>query len=147
LVEGGRARNNLLLAPATLAGVRILVRELKKGFTVGILPDQTPQQGEGIWVDYFGRPAYTMTLPAKLQQMSGSNVVLTYAERLPKGKGYRVHFVPFGRLPEGSLQAQALAINVAMEQLIARCPAQYFWSYNRYKVPPGVAPAGDTEKQ
>lgn len=140
LVEGGRARANLLLAPATLAGVRILARELKKGFAVGILPDQTPHQGEGIWVNYFGAPAYTMTLPVKLQQMTAATLVLTYAERLPYGKGYRVHFVPFGALPDGTLHEQTQAINEAMERLIARCPAQYFWSYNRYKTPPGVEP-------
>lgn len=139
LIEGARARGNLHLAPANLSGVRTLAKELKKGFPIGILPDQTPQEGEGVWADFFGKPAYTMTLPIKMQQMSGATIMLTFAERLPHGKGYLIRFAEFGTLPEGTLAEQARAVNLAMEQLIARCPAQYFWSYNRYKVPPGVA--------
>jgi len=80
-----------------------------------------------------------MTLPAKLQQMTGAIVILSYAQRLPGGKGYLIRFVPFEQNLGGTPEQQAGAINATMERLIARCPAQYFWSYNRYKTPPGVA--------
>lgn len=139
LIEGARSRHNLLLAPANLAGVRTLFKALKKGQAIGLLPDQVPQNGEGIWTDFFGRPAYTMTLPAKLQQMSGAPIILSYAERLPYGRGYVIRFVPFDETPGHTTEQRTLAINLAMEKLIARCPAQYIWSYNRYKTPPGVA--------
>lgn len=146
LVEGARARADLRLAPATLSGVRTLLKTLKSGGPIGVLPDQVPQNGEGVWADFFGKPAYTMTLPAKLQQMSGSPIILTYAERLPFGRGYLIRFVPFEEPLGDTPQQQARAINAAMERLIARCPAQYFWSYNRYKTPPGVAaPAASKE--
>lgn len=138
LVEGARARHNLHLAPANLSGVRILAKTLKKGLPVGVLPDQVPQEGEGVWADYFGRPAYTMTLPAKLAQLGNAEVILVYAERLPKGRGFVVRFVPFEGDLSGTAAEQARAVNQSMEQLIARCPAQYFWSYNRYKQPEGV---------
>ncbi len=142
LIEGARARHNLMLAPATMAGVRILAKCLKKGQPIGLLPDQVPQEGEGVWADFFGRPAYTMTLPAKLAHMGRAQIIVTYAERLAHGKGFLIHFVPFDGSIDGSAAEQALAINGAMEQLIARSPAQYFWSYKRYKVPPGTcAPA------
>jgi KDO2-lipid IV(A) lauroyltransferase len=139
LMEGARARGNLHLAPATLAGVRVLARALKQGEPVGVLPDQVPQQGEGVWAPFFGRAAYTMTLPAKLARMGKSPVLLVYAERLPKGRGFRLRFSPFKGSLDGSATEQASAINAAMEQLIAECPAQYYWSYNRYKQPDGVA--------
>ena len=140
LIEGARARHNLMLAPANLSGVRILAKCLKKGQPIGLLPDQVPSDGEGVWADFFGRSAYTMTLPAKLAQMGRARIILTYAERLPRGKGYLIHFAPFDATLDGSAADQARTINAAMEQLIARSPAQYFWSYNRYKVPPGAAP-------
>jgi len=140
LVEGARARGKLFLAPANLGGVRLLLKALKRNETVGVLPDQVPQHGEGVWADFFGRPAYTMTLPARLQQMSRAPIILAYAERLPLGRGYRLHFVEFGQLADGSPQQQARQLNAAMETLIARCPAQYLWSYQRYKTPPGVTP-------
>jgi KDO2-lipid IV(A) lauroyltransferase len=139
LVEGARARHNLHLAPATLAGVRILAKTLKKGEPIGLLPDQVPQQGEGVWAPFFGRHAYSMTLPAKLAQLGKAAIILVYAERLAGGRGFVVRFVPFDGDLSGSAAEQASAINRAMEQLIARCPAQYFWSYNRYKQPDGVA--------
>jgi KDO2-lipid IV(A) lauroyltransferase len=139
LIEGARARHNLHLAPANLSGVRILAKTLKKGQPIGLLPDQVPQEGEGVWAPFFGRSAYTMTLPAKLAQMGDAAVILVYAERRPHGRGFIVRFVPFEGELSGSAAEQASAINRAMEQLIARCPSQYFWSYNRYKQPDGVA--------
>ena len=138
LIEGARARHNLALAPANLSGVRTLFKVLKKNGSIGLLPDQVPQHGEGVWANFFGKPAYTMTLSAKLHQMTGAPILLTYAERLSQGQGYVIRFVPFEQTLGGAPEEQAGAINAAMEQLIARCPAQYFWSYNRYKTPPGV---------
>jgi KDO2-lipid IV(A) lauroyltransferase len=140
LMEQARARHNLALAPATLAGVRMLAKALKRGEVIGLLPDQVPGNGEGVWADFFGKPAYTMTLPAKLQQMTGAPVILAYAERLPRGRGYVIRFVRFEERLDGTAEQQARAINAAMEKLIARCPAQYLWSYARYKTPAGVNP-------
>ncbi len=140
LLEQARARHNLELAPANLSGVRTLLKTLKKGGAVGLLPDQVPQNGEGVWADFFGRAAYTMTLPAKLHQMTGAPIILSYAERKPRGAGYIIRFVRFDRELHGSAEDQARAINAAMEGLIAQCPQQYFWSYHRYKRPSGVEP-------
>jgi len=141
LVEQARARNQLTLAPANLSGVRQLLKVLKKHGSIGLLPDQVPQFGEGVWADFFGRPAYTMTLPAKMHEMTGAPIILAYAERLPRGAGYRSRFIHLD-LPQGlSPQQQARAINAAMEEVIAQCPAQYFWSYNRYKKPAGSGKA------
>jgi KDO2-lipid IV(A) lauroyltransferase len=139
LVEGARARQHMHLAPANLSGVRMLVKALKGGQPVGVLPDQVPQEGEGVWAPFFGRDAYTMTLPAKLAQLGKADILLTYAERLPGGRGYVIRFVPFEGELTGTQAERAATINRAMEALIARCPAQYFWSYNRYKRPQGVA--------
>jgi KDO2-lipid IV(A) lauroyltransferase len=144
LIEGARARHNLSLAAANLSGVRILLKTLKKGAAIGLLPDQVPQQGEGVWADFFGKSAYTMTLPAKMQQMTGAEILLSYAERLPKGEGYSIRFVRFEQALDGTPEQQARSINAGMEQLIACCPAQYFWSYNRYKSPPGATAAPST---
>jgi len=144
LVEGARARQHMHLAPANLSGVRMLVKALRGGQPVGVLPDQVPQEGEGVWAPFFGRDAYTMTLPAKLAQLGKADILLVYAERLPRGRGYAIRFVPFEGSLSGTATEQAASINHAMEQLIARCPSQYFWSYNRYKRPQGVT-APDTE--
>lgn len=141
LVEQARAKARLALAPASMAGVRMLLKSLRQGGAVGLLPDQVPQQGEGVWAPFFGKPAYTMTLPGRLLQMTGCDLILCWAERLPRGRGWQIryqrHQAPLG----ASAEEQATAINAEMEKLIACCPSQYFWSYNRYKAPRGaVAP-------
>ncbi len=85
LIEAGRGAN-LTLAPADLSGVRRLLKALKSGEAVGMLPDQVPGKGEGVWVPFFGRPAFTMTLAARLAD-TGATVLLAYAERLHYGAG------------------------------------------------------------
>jgi KDO2-lipid IV(A) lauroyltransferase len=133
LMIAGRARWQAKLAPAQLRGVRMLYKALKDGQAVGLLPDQTPGVGEGVWSAFFGRPAYTMTLVSRLQRATGAAMVLTYAERLPAGRGFQLHFQ---RMPTANLDEAA--VNRAVEGLIRRCPAQYLWGYNRFKVPAGV---------
>lgn len=141
IFEEGRKRGNMQLASTTLSGVRSMIKALKTGETIGLLPDHVPKQGDGVWADFFGQPAYTITLSAKLQQMSGACIILTYAERLPRGQGYVVRFVPFEEEMGDTPEQQARAINIGMEKLIARCPAQYFWSYSRYRQPAGTGKA------
>lgn len=135
LVKTSRERPRLFAAPATLAGVRQMIRALRKGEMVGLLPDQVPPQGMGVWAPFFGREAYTMTLATRLVQQTGAELLLTWVERLPHGRGYAQRFFPFPEpLPADGVQAAA-AINRAMEQLIGQCPQQYLWGYHRYKSP------------
>lgn len=140
LMEGGRAADGLVLAPADMRGVRMLMRAMKSGQAAGILPDQVPSQGEGAWAPFFGRPAYTMTLPARLAVAHGANVVFVYGERLPRGRGYRIHVAPLAEPLTGEAAHDAAVLNGALERLIRACPAQYLWGYNRYKVPAGAQP-------
>lgn len=138
LIEAGRARPNMRLAAADLGGVRALIRALRKGEATGLLPDQTPRFGEGVWAPFFGRPAFTMTLVARLVRAGNARLLLASAERLPKGAGYRLVVEPFDEPLAGDETEAATQINRALETLIRRLPAQYLWNYNRYKIPPGV---------
>lgn len=133
----GRGRGLVHLAKADVSGVRLLYKALKRGEVIGLLPDQVPGNGEGEWVDFFGRPAYTMTLVGRLAQSSGAAIVIAYAERLPDGQGYTMRIEP---LSLDFTKSVPLQINTELERVIATAPAQYLWSYNRYKAPPGVQP-------
>jgi len=138
LVDTARRRPGLATAPATLAGVRQMIRALRRGEAVGLLPDQVPPDPLGVWAPFFGKPAYTMTLAARLVQQTGAAMLLAWGERLPRGRGYVIHLAPFPEpLPEGAdAQAEsAAAVNRAMENLIRLRPQQYLWGYDRYKTP------------
>src|SRR5688572_20252853 len=135
LMVAGRSRWQATVAPASLRGVRMLYRALARGEAVGLLPDQAPGVGEGVWADFFGRPAYTMTLVRRLQQSTGAAVIMAFSERLPAGSGYRLHLE---EIATDGLDETAL--NRAVEAQVRRRPEQYLWSYNRYKVPAGAEP-------
>lgn len=133
IIEQGRAGENVRLASADLAGVRELLAALKRREAVGILPDQVPGEGEGEWAEFFGKPAYTMTLAARFAQRDGVECLIAYGERLPWGRGYIVHVRPLP--PALQDETRTRRVNRALETLIRELPAQYLWGYNRYKQP------------
>jgi KDO2-lipid IV(A) lauroyltransferase len=122
LMRAGRERPNVRLATADLAGVREVFRALERGEAAGFLPDQVPGKGEGEWAEFFGRPAYTMTLAAKLA--GRDNVACFIVVR------------PFPEIIPGETATRRL--NRALEALVRECPQQYLWGYNRYKTPAGA---------
>jgi Kdo2-lipid IVA lauroyltransferase/acyltransferase len=137
VMRAGRERGQARLAKADISGVRLLYKALKRGEAIGLLPDQVPSQGEGEWADFFGRPAYTMTLVGRLAEASDATVLVVSAERKAGGRGYVMRLEPLQLDFSRSVPQQ---INAALEQMIRACPAQYLWSYNRYKVSRGVLP-------
>lgn len=138
LMQEGRARPGVRLVPADVTGVRELFAALRRKESVGFLPDQVPGEGEGQWADFFGRPAYTMTLAAKLAERPDVTCFLAYGRRLERGRGYQIVIRPFAQKIEGESATRRL--NRALEALVRECPGQYLWSYNRYKIPKGAQP-------
>lgn len=127
LMDVGRARAGVTLAEANTQGVRKLMQALKRGEAIGILPDQIPAEGEGEWADFFGKPAYTMTLASKMAVKTGATVIMAFGERLADGQGYAIHLSRVESIADPSL------LNQAIEKQIAQRPEQYLWSYNRWK--------------
>jgi len=137
LMQAGRERGKTKLIGADFGGVRQMLKALKRGELIGVLPDQVPGNGEGEWATFFGRPAYTMTLIGRLMKSNNSPVVMCSCERLDKGAGYVLNFSNLDLDTTRSIPQQ---INFALESVIQANPGQYLWSYNRYKVPRGVMP-------
>lgn len=122
---------------------RTLIRRLAAGELIGILPDQQPKIGEGVFAPFFRVQALTMTLAPRIAQRC--TAVFGWAERLPGSNGYRLHFVP---APEALYDPDpvraASAMNAAIEALVRRAPAQYAWTYKRFsKRPAGEPPRYD----
>lgn len=136
----GAAPDGTNVAPANKAGVRMVLKHLRRGGCSVVLPDQVPGLGEGEWAEFFGRPAYTMTLLGRLQEASSASIVFCFAERLARGEGYRLHFEPLPEPLPKDRQLAARRVNAAVERLVRSCPSQYLWGYNRYKRPAGAPP-------
>jgi KDO2-lipid IV(A) lauroyltransferase len=135
LMAHARRRPGLETAPTTLAGVRQMLKALRAGRAVGLLPDQVPPEGMGLWAPFFGQPAYTMTLGARLALQTGAAVLLVWGERLSWGRGFRLHLRELRQPLAEPLEAAVHQINEEMERLIRECPQQYLWGYARYKQP------------
>ncbi len=139
LMESGRVRGGGTTAPAGTRGVRVLLKTLKEGGNIIILPDQVPGQGDGVWADFFCRPAYTMTLLTRLQQSTDAAMLFFFAQRLPRGQGYHVHILPPSEAFASAKETSTSQVNAMVEKLVVMAPAQYLWSYNRYKRPAGAS--------
>ena len=135
VIETARRREGLETAPTTLAGVRQMIKALRAGRAVGLLPDQVPPDGMGQWATFFGKPAYTMTLAARLALQTGATPLLVWGERLPAGRGFKLHFQALAEPLSSDLETAVEQINREMEGLIRQCPQQYLWGYGRYKQP------------
>ena len=135
-----RQRPYLSVLPASLSAIKAMHKALRAGRSVALLTDQVPPEGQGIWAPFFGKPAYTMTLAARLAMQTGAALLPVSCERLPKGLGYIVKIRPAVDLPlEPSLPDTLIStvtrINQAIETIVLSQPGQYLWGYGRYKSP------------
>lgn len=134
---------------AEASGVRQLLRTLREGGVVGILPDQQPKGGEGEFAPFFGVPALTMTLLSRLAARSGAVVLFAWCERLPvvdpaSPPAFAVHVEPAPPdIASADLRLGVHALNAAVEGIAARDPAQYQWTYKRYTMQPPLCRGED----
>ena len=135
LVEKSRQRPGLKTAPTNLAGVKQMLRALKAGECVGLLPDQVPPEGLGEWAPFFAKEAYTMTLSVRLAAQTGASVLFAWGERISWGRGYRVHVHPIPQEWSADLSKAVRQMNAEMESMVLQAPEQYLWGYARYKTP------------
>ena len=140
LLNKGRSRSGAKFWPAKPSGVRALLKALKAGETVGVLPDQSPP-GEGVYAPFFGQPAKTMTLFSKLAARTGAPVIVGWAERLPSAQGYKLHWYRATEsLADADSNIAAKALNQEIESVVMQCPEQYQWTYRRFlKRPAGLS--------
>ena len=125
LVNKARSRLGGRYIAATTQGIRRLYKTLQQGDAIAMLPDQEPQAGAGIFAPFFGIPAYSMVLLARLAARPGAPVIFVWCERLSWGRGYRLHFqaTPEVTYPV-NIHAGVTAINKAVEDCVQQCPSQ-----------------------
>jgi len=141
LMRQCRERFGSRIVPTTTHGVRELYKALERNELVGILPDQNPGRGTGVFVPFFGVTTYSPVLLSRLARKTGAAVLFVYAERLPRGTGFHLHFLP---APKGvdspDLNTAAQRVNEGIEDCVRRLPEQYWWSHNRFRTRPKGEP-------
>lgn len=137
IMRHGRERLGASLVPTDASGIRALYKALARGELIALLPDQEPRWGNGMFVPFFNIPAYSMTLLPRLLNKSGATLLITWAERLPAGEGFKLHFnaASDACYSKDSMLAMQ-AINQHIESCVRTCPSQYQWSYRRFRTRP-----------
>jgi KDO2-lipid IV(A) lauroyltransferase len=139
-IRQARERGGGRYVPTETSGVKALYQALRHHQMIGILPDQVPNEA-GVFVPFFSVPAYTMTLVSRFSQRTGAPVIFTYAQRLPHGQGFHLHFIPAPPMTQSDdLIIAVTALNQGVEKCIQSCPSQYQWSYKRFKRRPPEFP-------
>jgi KDO2-lipid IV(A) lauroyltransferase len=137
LIKQGRARLGQKLAPSTLHGVKQLMEALRDNEAIGILPDQDPPWGSGVFAPLFGVQAHTTELVGKLAARAEVPVWFILAERLPWARGFRFHLMQAPAGVDDPKLGPAM-LNLGIEQVLGKLPEQYWWAYKRYRRrPPG----------
>jgi KDO2-lipid IV(A) lauroyltransferase len=135
-----RRRGGAHLIGATGAGIRKLYAHIKSGGAAGVLPDQQPSRGQGRFAPFYGNMALTGVLVPRLLQRTGCLAVASVCERLPGGR-YRIHMLRVSdEIYSEDIDVSLAAVNRAVENCIAIAPAQYLWSYRRFKKQPEGSP-------
>ena len=138
LIFEARSRAGARMVPTDQKGVGALLQALRRGESIGVLPDQVPPESGGEFAPFFGVPALTMTLVCRLQQRTGARVALGFARREPSpSNGFTIVF----QAPDDEIYAEHMpealaALNRSIEALVARVPEQYQWEYKRFKRQP-----------
>lgn len=134
-----RGRVGSELVRADRRGVTRLFSILREGGVVGILPDQNPDASGGVYAPFFGVNVLTMKLVSRMLQKTGARALVTYAERLPAGAGFRLVIDEVDpSLYDEDLDTSVAGLNATVEKVARRIPAQYQWEYKRFKKrPPG----------
>ncbi|MDH5736338.1 MAG: lysophospholipid acyltransferase family protein [Gammaproteobacteria bacterium] len=136
-IRQARQRTGAELVPTDNSGVRALSKALKEARMVGLLPDQEPSMGNGVFAPFFNIAAYTMTLLPRLAIKYNCQVIYACAERLPAGRGFKLVFrLPAESFADKDLQQATELMNKDVERLVRECPEQYQWIYKRFKTRP-----------
>jgi len=138
LMRATRERFSARLVSADNTGIRALYKALDRGEMVAILPDQVPSARSGSgFAPFFGIPASTMVLLSRLAIKTGAPVMFAYAERLPHGRGYHLHFLPASPdINHGGIESSAATVNAMVEKCVRAAPEQYQWVYKRFRIRP-----------
>lgn len=133
LILRGRTKENIDMAPTNRRGVTQLLKALRRGEIVGILPDQVPDPGSGAEVaPFFGQPALTMTLVHSLIQRTGCEAVAVFAQRVKGGFRLVIMNVDASLYSEDPKESVA-GLNASVEACVKRAPSQYQWEYKRFR--------------
>ncbi len=128
----GRTESNIKPVPTTRMGVLTLAKDLRSGGVIGVLPDSIASSGDGVWIEFFGKKVFAPTLSSKMVLTPDIETFIVIAKRV-RG-GFTVKYIPF-KPSDTDVTNTLCGIYKVIEDAIIEAPEQYYWSYDRFRVP------------
>ena len=112
-------------------GVRETIDYLKRQYSVALMIDQRVSEGEKI--NFFNKPAFTTTLPAKLSLKFNIDIIPVFIKR-DQNNNFQIEFKK-GIVPKNFNNKLELTkeLNRVLEEMIISNPNQWIWTHNRWK--------------
>jgi KDO2-lipid IV(A) lauroyltransferase len=143
--DGGGSVEGIPMGPR--AGIRV-ARALSEGRKVLVLLDQNARRQEGVFVDFFGRPACTRSGPLSLSDLREVPVLPAFVHRDPDGRRHRLQIHPALQLESGAsddeeaLRRNVQRVTAVIEKEIRVSPGQWIWTHRRWRTQPVEAERG-----
>ena len=132
-IQQQRNRTGTRFVPTNSSGIRSQLKTLKAGGCIGVMPDQEPLIHTGQFAPFFGIDALTNELVVGFSR-GGAKMFVAVCERTSSGFGIR-----FDQIDPDDISQTATslsAVNRGIEDAVRRKPAQYLWSYKRFRTRP-----------
>ncbi len=139
LLQRQRVQLGNRVAPSTREGILSVIKEVRRGGTVGIPADPEPSEGSGLFVPFLAIEALTSKFVPGMLAGGKAVGVFLHAVRLEDGSGYRVilEAAPEGMYSEDA-ETGVAAMSAMIEKYVRAYPTQYMWTMKRFKKrPPG----------
>jgi KDO2-lipid IV(A) lauroyltransferase len=133
LMQKGMSNEYITLCPVnSKKDLLTTIRHFKNGMTIGMLPDSIASKNNGVWVEFFGQQIYASSLAGSLSIVPNTKTLLVQCIRTASGYSLSVQKVePVSDNPQQIVQQ----IYNQIELLVKENPTQYYWSYDRFRIP------------
>ena len=139
-MRAGRLRFGQATLLSRQDGVKPIVRALREGKMLYLLPDMDLGPQESIFVPFFGIPTATVPSLPRFAKLGGARVVPVVTRLVPDGYEVRVH-PAWQSYPSDDVAADTARMNAELQTWIDAMPEQYYWVHKRFKTrPPGEPP-------
>ena len=139
-VRAGRERFGDVVLINRRDGVKPVIKSLREGRYLYLLPDMDLGPEESIFAPFFGVPAATVPSLSRLARLGRARVVPTVTRMTPTGYEVQVHPAWQG-YPSDDVEADTALMNHRLEDWIRAMPEQYYWVHKRFKTRPAGEPS------
>jgi KDO2-lipid IV(A) lauroyltransferase len=139
-MQKGRTRFGNARIFSRYAGVKSVVKAIRQGERLYLLPDMDFGIADAVFVPFFGVETATITSVSKFANLGKAQVISVFSALTPKGYNIHIRNHDWKNIPSTDVKADTLYMNQQLEHYIQEIPSQYYWVHKRFKTRPPENP-------